>query len=150
MHDTQNATGLQELPQLTTLRDAIQAEHGLAQSAACKAVEHAINAGNLLLQAKSLLPHGDWSQWLLENFRGSPRTARGYMLLANRLDSLDEANGNALPICRCGRHCRCCEGIPNRLLNGTTMRLRNSANSNVSHKNSTLNLSNGNLHSTSD
>lgn len=46
------------------------------------AIGHAIRAGELLIEAKELVPHGAWQRWLSEHFRGSERTAQGYMQLA--------------------------------------------------------------------
>jgi hypothetical protein len=45
-------------------------------------VGHAIRAGELLLEAKAAVGHGEWLPWLEANFPGSERTARNYMRLA--------------------------------------------------------------------
>jgi Protein of unknown function (DUF3102) len=76
---------------LSDLAGQANAEHANAQRSARQAVAHAVNAGKFLLQAKSLLPHGNWSQWLTDNFAASGRTARAYMLLAKRLPELNES-----------------------------------------------------------
>ncbi|MGI2323812.1 MULTISPECIES: DUF3102 domain-containing protein [unclassified Methylococcus] len=70
---------------LIALAAAIRAHHEAATSAAAAALEHAREAGLLLAEAKSAVPHGQWLPWLTENFEMSERTARGYMRLA-RLD----------------------------------------------------------------
>lgn len=44
-----------------------------------KTPEHAIRAGEHLIEVKSRLDHGEWIPWLEENFDGSPNTARLYM-----------------------------------------------------------------------
>jgi hypothetical protein len=66
---------------------AICAEHDAAQASARDAVAHAIRAGELLIDAKASLKHGEFNAWLAANVTFSERTARGYM----RLAGLDEA-----------------------------------------------------------
>ena len=39
-------------------------------------------AGELLLEAKDTVKHGEWLDWLEANFEGSGRTARAYMRIA--------------------------------------------------------------------
>lgn len=66
---------------LATLAVEVRTECGLADEAWNAAVQHAINAGNLLIEAKSLVRHGEWGPWLQDV--GLPeRTARNYMRLA--------------------------------------------------------------------
>jgi hypothetical protein len=38
-------------------------------------------AGELLIEAKSLLKHGEWGNWLTENASFTERTAQSYMRL---------------------------------------------------------------------
>jgi hypothetical protein len=46
-------------------------------------LKHAVMVGKLLLRAKELVPHGEFTAWLLENCQGmSERTARAYMRVA--------------------------------------------------------------------
>jgi len=45
-------------------------------------VQHAINAGERLIEAKATLRHGEWTPWLEQNFEFTDRTARNYMRLA--------------------------------------------------------------------
>jgi hypothetical protein len=77
-------SGLAKRPagDLAALAVEIRAEHDAAQGAWRTAVEHAINCGRLLLEAKAQLSHGEWGRWLEENFPASRRTAQGYMQLA--------------------------------------------------------------------
>jgi hypothetical protein len=71
---------------LTVLADEIAYEARRAEDAWNDALAHAIRAGELLIEAKSLVRHGEWLPWLEANFRGGDRTARQYMHLArNRL-----------------------------------------------------------------
>ena len=74
---------------LAGLADRINEEHQAAGEALNRSLHHARAAGDLLVQAKAHLGHGQWSAWLAENFRGSARTAQGYMRLASRFDELE-------------------------------------------------------------
>src|SRR5262249_11779578 len=67
---------------LTDLATRIQAEHQAATDAMRRGIEHAIAAGELLLQAKAQLSHGQWGKWLRANVQVSWRTARACMQLA--------------------------------------------------------------------
>lgn len=70
------------------LADEINAAVRDAKHAAGQAVQHALRAGALLVQAKELAPHGHWDSWLQANCEVAPRTARAYMALAKRLPEL--------------------------------------------------------------
>lgn len=56
-----------------------QVKSSLNRSAAC-----AINAGLLLLEAKSAVTHGSWAEWIGANCAFSERTAQLYMQLARK------------------------------------------------------------------
>jgi hypothetical protein len=79
-------------PSLGELAAQINEEHQRCVEAARTAVEHARKAGELLIQAKAALPHGDWLPWLKNSFPFSQRTAQDYMLVARSLPRLLEAN----------------------------------------------------------
>lgn len=65
---------------------AINAAHAEARAHAARAVERAIEAGDLLLEVKDSLPHGEWLPWLEIHCPDiSRRTAQGYMRLARDL-----------------------------------------------------------------
>lgn len=85
---------------LPTLATAANAEHRAAEAAARSALEHARNAGELLLEAKGQVEHGKWTAWIREHVEFAPRTARLYMRIARRWPELEAhtENGNALPI----------------------------------------------------
>jgi hypothetical protein len=51
-------------------------------------LEHARAAGDLLLQAKVQMDHGDWGGWLEKTSLVSQRTAEAYMRIAGRWDSI--------------------------------------------------------------
>jgi hypothetical protein len=53
-----------------------------SKSAALLAAERALAAGHMLIEAKTLVKHGEWAGWLAEKVSMSERTARRYMQLA--------------------------------------------------------------------
>lgn len=66
----------------------INREHKAAQDAARSALEHAIRAGELLIQAKEGIAHGEWGKWLQDNVEVSERTAQAYMRTAKHKGEL--------------------------------------------------------------
>ena len=76
--------------ELGTLADKINAEHRACQAAANTALEHAMNAGDLLLEVRAECPHGTWQDWVDDNFEGSLRTSQIYMYLARRREEVGE------------------------------------------------------------
>ena len=81
---------------LATLAERINQEHAACVAAFRSGLQHALEAGRLLLEAKTLCDHGDWAAWLSINFKGSARTAQRYMQVArelpSRLERLREPN----------------------------------------------------------
>lgn len=73
---------------LTALADQINAAHRDAESAVRESLKHAKQAGELLLQAKAELPHGEFTEWVNGTCEFHPRTARRYMKLADRWEEL--------------------------------------------------------------
>lgn len=67
---------------LAELPARINAEHDGVQAAMENGLEHARRAGELLLQAKSRVGHGNWTPWLEQHFKGSARTAQAYCRVA--------------------------------------------------------------------
>jgi Protein of unknown function (DUF3102) len=74
---------------LPVLAAEIMREHAEARRAAQMSVEHAIKAGEALLEAKKALGHGKWLPWLSDNCAMSERTAQLYMRLAKRKAKLE-------------------------------------------------------------
>ena len=72
----------------------IKKELQLSRKALAKAVEHAVEAGKLLIEAKKGLDHGKWSEWLTENVSVTDRQAQKYMRLAKNRAKLNKANPN--------------------------------------------------------
>jgi hypothetical protein len=67
---------------LPALAEAIRTEHDAFERDARSAIAHAVRAGELLIEAKANVVHGQWLPWLAENFPAGERTARNYMRLA--------------------------------------------------------------------
>ena len=67
---------------LTVIASEINREHRLAEEHAAQAVDHAIRCGEMLIEAKAQLKHGEWLPWLAANFEGSEDTAGNWMRLA--------------------------------------------------------------------
>ena len=77
------------LPALNDLAKRINEEHEACQVAMRSAVEHAVRAGELLIEAKAGLAHGQWLPWLEGHCGVSERTAQAYMRLARELPKLE-------------------------------------------------------------
>ncbi len=73
---------------LSALAGAINAEHRACETAFRAGLAHAVRAGELLMEARALCPHGTWLPWVRENFEGSERLAQGYMQVARELPKL--------------------------------------------------------------
>ena len=78
------------LPALDDLAKTINEEHEACRQAMRSAVDHAVRAGELLIEAKSGIAHGEWGEWIGTNCCFSDRTARAYMRLAKELPKLDD------------------------------------------------------------
>lgn len=90
--------GLTLVPTSTedTLVRQINDEHHLAVTGWKTGMEHAIRCGELLLEARDNLRHGQWLDWLACNFEGTRRSAARYMRLASaertgKLEGLEDA-----------------------------------------------------------
>ena len=79
---------------LTDLAARIRSSHEAVQFALKSAVEHAMNTGDMLREAKDQLRlHGQWQPWIREHCQFSERTARLYMRLAKNRKVI-EATGD--------------------------------------------------------
>ena len=67
---------------LAFLAAEINAEYRAAHGAAEKALHHAAECGRRLIEAKALVPHGEWLAWLEANTEVVPRQSQKYMRLA--------------------------------------------------------------------
>jgi hypothetical protein len=79
------------LHSLVELAARIRAEHEATSTALKSSVEHAMKAGDLLIEAKAQLKHGQWLPWLAEHCVMSERTAQLYMRIAKNRATI-EAN----------------------------------------------------------
>ena len=71
-----------ELADLDSLAKQIDAAHVAVQTAALTGAERAIEAGQLLIQAKKQVPYGQWETWVSKNTAVSPRMASSYQRVA--------------------------------------------------------------------
>ena len=69
--------------ELAALAEQINDAHRQAEEHARSAIEHAIAAGRLLLEAKEKTPHGGWLPWVRENCKFAVRTSQAYMRVAS-------------------------------------------------------------------
>jgi hypothetical protein len=73
-------------PSLSALAAEIRREVEQAEADYRSAVQHAVRAGELLIEAKAQVQHGQWLPWLEANFPGSARSPQGYMRLAENAE----------------------------------------------------------------
>jgi Protein of unknown function (DUF3102) len=76
---------------LADLAARIRAEHEATSDALRSGVAHAMAAGDLLIEAKALVKHGEWLPWLRDHCAISERTAQLYMRCARSRKEI-EAN----------------------------------------------------------
>jgi Protein of unknown function (DUF3102)/ParB/Sulfiredoxin domain len=74
---------------LAALGVRIEAAHQQAHDHARSAVDHALECGQLLLEAKAALEHGQWLPWLSTHTTVGPRQAQRYMQLAEHRAALE-------------------------------------------------------------
>lgn len=74
--------------ELDELAELICREHDLCRESFGKGLQHAIECGRLLTDAKAQCAHGEWLPWLESNTEISPQMAQRYMRLFNRQDEL--------------------------------------------------------------
>jgi Protein of unknown function (DUF3102) len=74
---------------LPDLAARIKAEHQAVSEALSESVRHAMAAGELLIEAKDQLQHGQWLPWLRDHCTISERTAQLYMRVAKNRDEVE-------------------------------------------------------------
>lgn len=75
-----------DAPPLDLLVAQINLAHAEASAYAGKAIARALEAGDLLIQAKARVQHGEWQSWLREHCPSiAPRTVQNYMRIAREL-----------------------------------------------------------------
>jgi hypothetical protein len=70
------------------LDEEINQEHHLARSCAETAVQHAVRCGELLVEQKARLEHGEFGNWIAAHCEFSQATANNYMRSAQNPNAL--------------------------------------------------------------
>src|SRR5258708_17824711 len=83
--------GTQLSNSLESLATRIRKEQRAIEAALTSIAAHVMAAGDLLIEAKKKLPHGEWLPWLTLHCEVSERTAQVYMQLARKRTEI-EAN----------------------------------------------------------
>ena len=81
---------------LPILAENIRTHHRAALDAAGTATRHAMTCGEMLIEAKKELSHGEWLPWLKEHCEISERTAQAYMRIARKVAEMDIAKSAAV------------------------------------------------------
>jgi hypothetical protein len=81
---------------LPDLASRIRAEHEAVSAALSESVRHAIAAGELLIEAKEKLQHGQWLPWLKDRCTISERTAQLYMRVARNRAEIEAQMRNGV------------------------------------------------------
>ncbi|SRR5579883_153170 len=76
---------------LKVLAEHINDAHKRCSQALRDGLQHALEAGRLLLEAKEEVPHGQWIPWIETHCDFALRTAQAYMKIAKDMPLLDEA-----------------------------------------------------------
>lgn len=79
--------------ELAELADRINASFGAFGSSSREALNHALECGELLIEAKVKLPHGEWKGWIEVHTKVGARQAQKLMRLARYGDQI-RANAN--------------------------------------------------------
>ena len=74
---------------LNDLAGRIRAEHVATSAALKSSIKHAMAAGDLLIEAKAQLQHGQWLPWLAEHCEISERAAQLYMRAARNREAIE-------------------------------------------------------------
>jgi hypothetical protein len=88
-------TDIEASNSLTDLAARIVAEHQAVSTALKDSVRHAITAGELLIEAKDKVGHGNWLPWSRDHCTISERTAQLYMRCARNREAI-EANAQCI------------------------------------------------------
>jgi len=81
---------------LAELASRIKAEHGAVSTALKESLRHALVAGELLLEAKGQVSHGQWLPWLRDHCSLSERTAQLYMRVAKNRSEIENQMRNTV------------------------------------------------------
>ena len=92
-------TAADRLAQSNSLADLaarIKVEHTAVSTALNESVKHAIAAGELLIEAKDQIAHGQWLPWLDDHCTISERTAQLYMRCAKNRRAIEDQIRNGV------------------------------------------------------
>jgi hypothetical protein len=89
-------TGALQSNYLTDLAGRIRIEHEAVSTALKDSVRHAITAGELLIEAKKQLAHGQWLPWLADHCTIAERTAQLYMRCARNREAIENQIRNGV------------------------------------------------------
>jgi hypothetical protein len=78
-----------EATDLAALAEQINVLHKSVGVMMRKSLTAARKCGELLIQAKSQVPHGQWLPWLESNFSATRKIAAAYMRIADRWDEIE-------------------------------------------------------------
>ncbi len=81
---------------LADLAARIRIEHEATDAALKSSVEHAMAAGDLLIEAKGQVKHGQWLPWLTDHCAMSERTAQLYMKIAKNRETIESQIRNGV------------------------------------------------------
>lgn len=81
---------------LTIIAGEINQEHDACEAAFSESLTHARRAGELLIEAKGQVEHGEWLGWVEANCKFAPRTAQVYMRIERNWEELANTQGLAL------------------------------------------------------
>jgi hypothetical protein len=87
---TAQAVELAQSNSLVDLAARIRAFHEATAEGLRRSVEHAMAAGDLLIEAKAQLKHGQWLPWLRDHCAISERTAQLYMRCAKNRAAIED------------------------------------------------------------
>ncbi len=73
---------------LQEIAETVNSEHAKIEGALREGLARAEEVGKLLTEAKELVKHGGWLQWIADNCKFSERTAQNYMRVAERYPEL--------------------------------------------------------------
>jgi hypothetical protein len=90
MNDTTSPPDLEDSNYLPDLASRIQVEHKAVSASLKESLRHSIAAGELLIEAKGRVKHGEWLPWLRDHCTISERTAQLYKRCAKNRDELEK------------------------------------------------------------
>jgi hypothetical protein len=86
-----STTDISQSNSLADLAARIRIEHEAYAASVKRGLEHARRAGEMLIEAKRQVPHGQWLPWLADHCEVSERSAQAYMQVARSLADLDDS-----------------------------------------------------------